>query len=110
MTYSELYKNYRSVLKTYPGIGNLCEIPGIIGKCETVKYERRGNSWKEVSRKTENMTSDFYLNCVTAIPFFRSLGGSERVERGYCMRGYLPLQISSISPDGTMKTKRNFKF
>lgn len=110
MTYSDLYHNYRNVLKAYPEIGNLCEIPGILGKCETIKYEKHGKSWKEISRKTEDLTSDYYLNSITAIPFFRSLGGSERVERGYCVRGYLPLTITSVSPDGAMKTKRIFKF
>lgn len=110
MTYSELYHNYKTVLNAYPGIGNLCEIPGMIGKCETIKYEKRGTRWTEISRNTEDMTSDYYLNCVTAIPFFRNLGGSERVEMGYCVRGYLPLQISSISPDETAKVKRIFKF
>ena len=108
MTYKELYTKYRKVLRAYPGSGNLCGIPGEIGKATTIRYEKAGSRWREVSRETEDITSDYYLNSVTAMPFFRALGGYERAEMGYSVLGYLPLRLTSISPDRQQRTIREF--
>lgn len=108
MTYKDLYTKYRKVLRAYPGIGNLCGIPGEIGKATTINYVKSGSRWREISRETENITADYYLNSVTAMPFFRALGGYERVEMGYCVMGCLPLKLTSISPDRQQRTVREF--
>lgn len=73
-----------------------------------------GKSWRskpdtvEVSR----MTREQYEKCTSSdtVKFFRRVGGSERVTHGYTPYGYLPIQISSISPDKTIKHVRCFTF
>lgn len=51
----------------------------------------------------------YYANVISGIPFFRSLGGVERVTKAYTRRGFLPVKIESISPDGTQKTVHIFE-
>jgi hypothetical protein len=67
-------------------------------------------AWQEVKTETRDITEQQYTNCVEAAPFFRRLGGSEYLERGYTSRGYLVTRIISKSPDRTKKTIRIFKF
>ena len=61
---------------------------------------------KEVisKRQYNNITND------DTIKFFRRLGGTETVERGYTSRGYLIYKLTSTSPDWQMKTIRKFEF
>ena len=49
-------------------------------------------------------------NIVDVSPFFRRLGGSETVKKGYTTRGYRVVEIISKSPDRTKKTIRSFNF
>ena len=74
-----------------------------------VHYVKRGNRWFCDFNETRDTTPAFYFNTIDAIPFFRGLGGYERVTCGYCVRGYVPLEITSISPDRKEKTVRKFK-
>ena len=46
---------------------------------------------------------------ISSIPFFRDLGGSERVTKGYTVAGYIPVELSSISPSRETKIVRSFK-
>ena len=46
---------------------------------------------------------------ISSIPFFRDLGGSERVTKGYTIAGYIPVELSSISPSRETKIVRSFK-
>lgn len=55
-------------------------------------------------RQYKNITND------DTIKFFRRLGGTETVERGYTSQGYLIYKLTSTSPDRQMKTIREFKF
>lgn len=112
MTYSEFRNKYAWTLKNYSGTYELyfsdfydC----MIGKVTETRYEKRGGKWYKTSEKREDVTPAYYFNTIDAIPFFRGLGGYERVYCGYCVRGYVPLEITSISPDRKEKTVRVFK-
>lgn len=112
MTYKDFKETYSWMLKEYPGTDNIYreDMTEEIGTCEIVNYEKSGSRWKEISNQTRPISRVFYMNCVDAIPFFKGLGGTERVTMGYTRVGYIPTEISSISPDKQRKTMRVFRF
>ena len=79
----------------------------------TEKYEKTssGKSWKKnpVESNKSIINSENFKNIISSIPFFRNLGGSERVAKGYTIAGYIPVELSSISPDKKTKIVRKFK-
>ena len=79
----------------------------------TEKYERTssGKSWKKNPVETNKsiINSENFKNIISSIPFFRNLGGSERVTKGYTIIGYIPVELSSISPEKKTKIVRKFK-
>ena len=112
MTYSEFRKTYRDMLKKYPGTGNIYreDMQETIGTCIKTTYTKRGSRWIETEKERAEFTRANYCNCVDAVPFFRALGGYEKVETGYTYKGFLPVQINSISPDKKQKIVRTFVF
>ena len=112
MNYQDFRKTYSWTLKHYPGTYELFTGDfknDYIGKLTIKQYEKTGKRWALVDESREDITPYFYFNCVDAIPFFRNLGGYEKVYCGYCVRGYVPLEIVSISPDKQHKTVRTFQ-
>ena len=79
----------------------------------TERYERTssGKSWKKnpVESNKSIINSENFKNIISSIPFFRNLGGSERVTKGYTIAGYIPVELTSISPDKETKIVRKFK-
>ena len=79
----------------------------------TKKYERTssGKSWRKnpVETDEEVITPKKFELIISSIPFFRNLGGSERVTKGYTVAGYIPVELSSISPSRETKIVRSFK-
>ena len=79
----------------------------------TKKYEKTssGKSWKKnpVETDEEVISVEQFKNIIGSIPFFRNLGGSERVTQGYTIAGYIPVELSSISPSRETKIVRSFK-
>ena len=79
----------------------------------TKKYEKTssGKSWKKnpVETNEEIITPKKFELIISSIPFFRNLGGSERVTKGYIVAGYIPVELSSISPSRETKIVRSFK-
>ena len=79
----------------------------------TKKYERTssGKSWKKnpVETNEEVITPKKFELIISSIPVFRDLGGSERVTKGYTIAGYIPVELSSISPNRETKIVRSFK-
>ena len=79
----------------------------------TKKYERTssGKSWKKdpVETNEEVISPKKFELIISSIPFFRDLGGSERVTKGYTVAGYIPVELSSISPSRETKIVRSFK-
>lgn len=69
-----------------------------------------GKSWRRVlGEKSEVVTPEFYTNFVRSIPFFNSLGTC-RAQYNYTVAGYLPIIITSISPDKSIKYQDCFSF
>ena len=80
---------------------------------KTTRYtlkEGTKTAWTETESDTQDFTEQQYKNCVDASPFFRRLGGSETVTKGFTRQGFLVIRIVSKSPDRTMKTVREFDF
>ena len=79
----------------------------------TKKYEKTssGKSWKKnpVETNEEVISPKKFELIISSIPFFRNLGGSERVTKGYTIAGYIPVELSSISPNRETKIVRSFK-
>ena len=109
MTYSEFRNTYKWTLKKYPDTYGLFNNGNTIC-CVTINYEKIGSRWRETSHEKKTVDWQYYMNTVDAIPFFRDLGGKEAVRMSYTTAGYIPVFISSISPDATMKITREFSF
>ena len=79
----------------------------------TERYEKTssGKSWKKnpVETDEEVISPEEFENIISGISFSRSLGGFERVTKGYTIAGYIPKQVTSISPDKEVKIVRSFK-
>lgn len=110
MPYIEFCKKFHRTLKRYPGM-ECTYNPHYAYEVTTTKYYKIGNKWHEKAEEktVETVPGNYYMNMIDAIPFFRNLGGSERVQMGYTLAGYIPTQLSSISPDGKEKVLRKFK-
>lgn len=107
MTYQEAKKTYKAMFKKYPG---MLEAFGYNPTMTEVSFIKSGNKWIETEREERIVDSEVYYNVVSAVPFFRNLGGYERVSMSYTCAGYLPVEVVSISPDRTKKTVRTFDF
>jgi hypothetical protein len=72
-----------------------------------------GKSWKSKPDAVEEkeITREHFDNFTDekTIKFFRRLGGAETVTRCYTSGGNIPYEISSISPDRTIKKVRTFQ-
>ena len=102
---------YKWMVKRWPDTAEAVYNPAADFCRVTVKrYEKAGAAWRFVETwiDGEKETGEYYSNVVSSIPFFRSLGGVERVTKAYTRRGFIPVKIESISPDGTEKTVRAF--
>lgn len=110
MPYIEFRKKFHRTLKRYPGM-ECTYNPHYAYEVTTTKYYKVGSKWHEKTEEktVETVPGNYYMNMIDAIPFFRNLGGSERVQMGYTLAGYIPTQLSSISPDGKEKILRKFK-
>ena len=76
--------------------------------CFTERYYKNGR--KNFPKKpSETERFDWgpreYLNCITAIPFFK-----DRVEMGYTQYGFIPVKLTHYSFDGNLKWVRRFAF
>lgn len=111
MTYEEFKSTYKWTTKNYPGTNTFCGLmEKECGTVEKIEYERVGDRWKMVNKTEEPFTGKFSMNSVEAVPFFRRLGGTERVTKSYTPYGYVPVTIISTSPDGFTKVARNYHF
>lgn len=107
MTYQEAKKTYKALFKKYPG---MLEAFGYNPTMTEVSFIKSGSKWIETERRVRFVDAETYYNVFSAIPFFRNLGGFERVSMSYTRAGYLPVEVVSISPDRTQKTVRTFDF
>lgn len=63
-------------------------------------YRATGSGWsyKPIAETSEQVTTEFYNNFITSVPFFKS-----RVKWAQTDCGYLPAELITISPDGAIK-------
>ena len=61
-------------------------------------------------KETREITEEHYNNYIESAPFFRRLGGSETLTRGYTSAGYKVVKMVSKSPCKTEKVIREFNF
>lgn len=66
--------------------------------------------FKLIKEETREITEEQYNNIISAAPYMRRLGGSEYLVRGYTVRGYRVVSITSKNPDRTVKVIRKFNF
>lgn len=84
--------------------------------CDEQRYARTesGRSWKRKpdTIETHVYRAEQYQNCVQSVQWFKNVFGArnERAEWGYTRAGYLPIKITSVSPDGAEKVVYSFKF
>lgn len=77
-----------------------------------VKNPSTKNTYILESIENETIDEQQYRNITSedTVKYFRRLGGSETVERGYTCYGYKCTKLTSTSPDKSFKTVRKFKF
>lgn len=80
-----------------------------------VRLEKNPNTkttFDVVSESSKVITEQNYKNIVSTdtIKWFRRLGGSETITRGYTSAGYLVTKLVSTSPNRENKTIREFSF
>ena len=81
----------------------------------TKTYSRTdsGKSWKSKpdEETTEQITKQNYVNITgsATLKFFRRMGGSKTVTRGYTSEGYIPVKLSSIPFTKHCKRIHTFK-
>ena len=107
MTYEKFATSYPWLKKNYPEASRILGNEGTVTK-ET--YHKVGSRWKLVETETEHFDDRFYCNTFDAVPFFRRLGGYERVTCCYTTLGYIPVEVVSISPDKQTRIVRKFEF
>lgn len=93
--------------------GNLNSV-NIEMKKETFIKTTSGRSWKSKpeTTETETITADFYKNYIESVPFFNNFGygASCRAYKGYCVAGYIPLKVVTVSPNQEKKIVATFYF
>lgn len=107
MNYQETIETYKPMFKKYPGMAGAFYYRPLM---KEVSFIKSGNKWIETERTERFVESEVYYNVISAVPFFRNLGGYERVSMSYTYAGYIPVEVVSISPDRTKKALRTFTF
>lgn len=76
----------------------------------TDKYIKDGKGWKLVNVETEAVDLRTVERIADSVKFFRRLGGTETLVKGYTCAGYNPVKLTSTSPDKTQRTIRTFNY
>ena len=81
---------------------------------KTFSRTASGRYWKAApdTIESEIFTAENYTNYISSIPFFNNFGGraSCRAYKGYTFAGYIPVKVTTISPDGLKKIEGFFTF
>ena len=110
MNYKDFKATYKWIIKQTPDVTALYGIEGKVITMTVTTFEKCGARWVEIKKESEDITAEFYLNGVDAVPFFRNLGGRERLVKGYTKYGFIPVESHSTRPDGKIKIVRRYKF
>ena len=72
MNYTEFKKKYPFATKEYPDTMSLpFNSDKFIGSMRKTKQVKKGSRWITIKEETESITTQFYMNTLEAIPFFR---------------------------------------
>lgn len=107
-SYKELKETYSWSFKNYPDVSSVIGYHNI--GYEQTTYTKQGSKWVEGEKESNNVDWEFYLNTIDAVPFFKNMGGKEKLDVKYTKVGKVPFQVTSINPDGTEKIVRTFDF
>jgi hypothetical protein len=70
----------------------------------------KGTKWVKVASEKSEMRKESYLNNFQAVdPFMRSLGGKERITKGYTLLGYTTIKDVATSPNKVERIVRTFE-
>ena len=107
-SFKELKETYSWSFKKYPDVSSVIGYKNI--GFEQTTYTKQGSKWVEGEKESNNVDWEFYLNTIDAAPFFKNMGGKEKLDVKYTKVGKVPFQVTSINPDGTEKIVRTFNF
>lgn len=107
-SFKELKETYSWSFKKYPDVSSVIGYKNI--GFEQTTYTKQGSKWVEGEKESDNVDWEFYLNTIDAAPFFKNMGGKEKLDVKYTKVGKVPFQVTSINPDGTEKIVRTFDF
>lgn len=107
-SFKELKETYSWSFKKYPDVSSVIGYKNI--GFEQTTYTKQGSKWVEGEKESNNVDWEFYLNTIDAVPFFKNMGGKEKLDVKYTKVGKVPFQVTSINPDGTEKIVRTFNF
>ena len=107
-SFKELKETYSWSFKKYPDVSSVIGYKNI--GFEQTTYTKKGSKWVEGEKESDNVDWEFYLNTIDAAPFFKNMGGKEKLDVKYTKVGKVPFQVTSINPDGTEKIVRTFNF
>ena len=85
----------------------------LIIQTTTKQYKKAGTKTVfETSETKKELITESQFNMTTSqdtLSWFRRLGGSETLERGYTCNGYVPTKSTSTRPDKESRIIREFK-
>jgi hypothetical protein len=73
-------------------------------------YFKDGKKWTLSETETELIDLKTVERIADSVRFFRRLGGTETLVKGYTCAGYNPVKLTSTNPDKTAKTIRTFNY
>ena len=109
LLYTEWKKLYNYSCKQWPDVTSLYG-KEIEIKVTITNQNKDGRRWTTSEKETKTIKPEFYMNTIDAVPFFKAIGGKEKVEKTYTKYGLIPVRIVSTRPDGNKRTIREFKF
>jgi len=73
-------------------------------------YFKDGKKWTLSETETELIDLKTVERIADSVRFFRRLGGTETLVKGYTCAGYNPVKLTSTNPDKTQRTIRTFNY
>jgi hypothetical protein len=73
-------------------------------------YFKDGKKWTLSETETELIDLKTVERIADSVKFFRRLGGTETLVKGYTCAGYNPVKLTSTNPDKTQRTIRTFNY
>lgn len=109
----EQYKQYAKTFSKYniriESIIGFCESGGTITQTHELYHKTTGGYWskKPVESDTTEITAEQFLNHMTWIGAWL---GVKVTGKSYTYCGYIPTRVTSVRPDGAVKSVVTFKF